>query len=458
MRPHAERKLPAAVPRWFYAYIPVNIANGATSPLIPLYMVIALHASVLEVGLVFFVTALAAVPGSVVWGRLSDRLRKRRVFVLIGLASFGITLPVMALTDSLLVYLAANAALGFLQAAGAATSSVLIMESFAERDWAREIGKFAQVSGVAFVAGLVAGACWFAAFPGLGGDHSALVLMFFFAAAMSLVSTAVGAISIKEGGRHVDRAHAVEVLAHLGHSILERRRAMFFRVTHLPTFSLRGLRDHARGPTLAYCVGVFLLFTGFLVFNAPLPVFLLTDAGLAQSLIFWVYVANSSVAAALYLPAGRRCESASPRRLLAAGSLARTVIYPACAAAVLLFGAGSAPTIVLLIALNAAAGASWAYINVSGSVLAARIAPPEAKAQVMGIYNAAIGAGSIAGSLIGGLLARQFSYFAVFSAASLVILVGVAVIVRASGDAARAPKGHGSQGGRLRGRASPRDL
>ncbi len=281
--PKAERKPGAAVPRWFYAFIPVNIANGATSPLIPLYMIIALHASVLEVGLVFFFTSLAAVPGSVVWGKLSDRLKKRKVFVLLGLASFAVTLPLMAFTNSLAVYLAANAALGFLQAAAAATSSVLIMENFPEKDWAREIGKFAQVSGVAFVGGLVAGALWFAAFPGVGGDHSALVLMMLIGAALSAVSAIVGAFTIKEGHKHVDRAHAAEVIAHLGHSILERRRGLFVRVTHLPTLSLSGFREHAKGPTVAYCAGIFLLFTGFLVFNAPLPVFLLTEAGLAQS-------------------------------------------------------------------------------------------------------------------------------------------------------------------------------
>jgi MFS family permease len=445
----------AAVPRWFYAFVPVNIANGATSPLIPLYMVLALHASVLEVGLVFFFTSLAAVPGCVFWGRISDRLRRRRAFVLVGLASFGVTLPLMAVTDSLAVYLAANAALGFLQAAGAATSAVLIMESFEERHWAREMGRFAQVSGVAFVAGLVAGALWFAALPGAAGDHSALVMLFLVAAAMSVISAAIGALVIKEGSRHVDRARASEVLANLGHSILERRRALFVRVTHLPSLSLAGVVHRARGPTAAYCAGIFLLFTGFLVFNAPLPVFLLNEAGLAQSMIFWVYVANSVIAAALYMPAGRRCESSSPRRLLAAASLARAAIYPGCAAAVLLFGAGSAPTILLLLALNAAAGASWAYINVGGSVLAARIAPPNAKAQVTGVYNAAIGAGSIAGSLLGAVLAQHLSFLLVFASASAVILAGVGVIARASARGADATSRRQGLGRR---RPAARDL
>ncbi len=148
------------------------------------------------------------------------------------------------------------------------------------------------------------------------------------------------------------------------------------------------------------------------------------------------------------MPAGKRCESSSPRRLLATAALARTAIYPGCAVAVLLFGAGSSATIVLLLALNAAAGATWAYINVGGSLLAARIAPAHAKGQVMGVYNAAIGAGAIAGSLIGGLLAQHISFLLVFASASGVILAGVAVIVKASEKAADVPKGEHARAGR----------
>ncbi len=438
----AQRERPAAAPRWFYAFGPVNIANGATAPLIPLYMVLVLHASVLDVGLVFFFSSLAAVPGAIFWGRLSDRLRRRRAFVLIGLASFALTLPVMALTDSLAVYLAANAALGFLQAAGAATSSVLIMESFPEREWAPRIGRFAQVSGVCFVAGLVIGAFWFMLVPPAFGQGFALGIMFVLAALMSAASALLGAATIKEGHRHVDRAAAAEALARLGHSIVERRHAFFVRAHHLPSFSIKSVAAHARKPIGAYCAGILLLFTGFLVFNAPLPVFLLTEAGLAQALIFWVYLSNSAIAAALYLYAGRRCDNTAPRALLAVAAGTRLVIYPLFAVAVALMGTGNLGVLLALLALNAAAGASWAFINVSSSVLAARLAPSNAKAQAMGLYNAAIGAGSIIGSLLGGLLAQRLPYVLVFLAASLIILAGIVVILAAAskvrGDVPRA--------------------
>jgi MFS family permease len=457
----AQRERPAAAPRWFYAFGPVNIANGATAPLIPLYMVIVLHASVLDVGLVFFFSSLAAVPGAMFWGRLSDRLHRRRAFVLIGLASFALTLPLMALTDSLPVYLAANALLGFLQAAGAATSSVLIMESFPEREWAPRIGRFAQVSGVCFVVGLVLGAFWFMLVPPAFGQAFALAVMFVLAAALSAVSAVLGIATIKEGHRRVDRAAAAETLARLGHSIIERRHAFFMRAHHLPSVSFKSIAAHARQPIGAYCAGILLLFTGFLVFNAPLPVFFLSEAGLAQTLIFWVYVSNSTIAAALYLYAGRRCDDVEPRSLLALAAGSRMIIYPLFAVAVALLGAGNLGVLIALLALNAAAGASWAFINVSSSVLAARLAPANAKAQAMGLYNAAIGAGAIIGSLLGGLLAQRFPYVFVFVAASLIILSGIVVILAAASKVGEdVPRTHERRGRVDMGRAAPpaRDL
>src|SRR3972149_12191907 len=96
--PTLERKRPAAPPRWFFAFAPATIANGPSSPLIPLYMLIVLHASVFEVGLVFVAASLAAVPGAVFWGPLLDKLHRRRAFVIVGLASFAVTLPPLAPT------------------------------------------------------------------------------------------------------------------------------------------------------------------------------------------------------------------------------------------------------------------------------------------------------------------------------------------------------------------------
>jgi MFS family permease len=391
-------------------------------------MIIALNASIFDVGLVVFFTSLTAVPGAILWGKLSDRLHRRRPFVLIGLVSFALTLPIMAATRDLYVYLAANALLGLLQASAAATSSVLIMESFHPRQWPEQIGRFARVSGIAFVGGLLLGAAWFGLAPSVLGPMLALDALFLIGAALSAVSVVVGMFTIKEGHHRVDRQAAIDALAHLGHSIIEKRHGYLVRFTHISSLSFSGMRGQMCQPVGRFCLGIFLLFTGFLIFNAPLPVFLLREAGLAQDLIFWVYIANSTLAAALYVYAGKRCRDRSPRRALLAASWSRVLVYPMFAVAVLSLGPGSPWALIALLVLNAAAGASWAFINVASSVVAAQLARPESKGQAMGLYNAAIGAGAIAGALLGGALAANLPYLEVFLAASVVIAAGAVTV------------------------------
>jgi len=424
-RLHGER---TPSPRWFYAYAPMSVAMGLSTPLIPLFMVVALHASLLDVGLLVFFTSLAAVPGAILWGRVSDRLHRRRAFVLLGLGSLAVTLPLMAWTREPAVYFAANALLGLLQAAGAATATVLIMESMHPRDWPRQIGRFAQISGVAFVGGLLLGAVWLAVAPGPLGEQAALVGLFLVGAALSSAAVAVGALTLREGHHRVDRLAAAAALAHLGHSIIERRHGFFVRFTMISGLSWKGLARSAGHPSGRFALGTGVLFTGFLVFNAPLPVFLLREAQLTHDLVFWVYMASAGLSAALYAYAGRRCQARPPRGVLLRASWSRVAVYPLFAVAVLALGPATPAALAALLALNALAGAAWAFINVGGSVVASDLAEPEARGQAIGLYNAAIGAGSIVGAAVGGLLAQSFPFLVVFAIAAAFIAAGALTV------------------------------
>lgn len=428
-------------PAWFYAYAPLNVATGLATPLIPLYFITVLQASLLDVGLLVFFTSVAAVPGAILWGRLSDRLQRRRPFVLLGLASIALTMPLMAWTRDTTVYFAANAALGLFQAAGAATATVLIMESSHPREWPRAIGRFAQVSGVAFVLGLVLGVVWLAAVPQAIGQEGALEWLFIIGSALSALSVAAATVVVREGHHRVDRQAASAALAPLGHSIVERRNGFFVRFTMISALSWRELRRHGAQPAGRYAFGTGALFTGFLVFYAPLPVFLLQEARFSSDQVFSVYLASAALSALLYAYAGRRAEERSARGLLLRASTLRAAVFPLFAVAVLSLGPGTPATLVAVLALNALAGVAWAFINVGGSVMASDLAAPAARGQSIGLYNAAIGVGSIAGAALGGLLAQSLPFPAVFLVASAFIGAGAATVasVRLAGPAADGP-------------------
>src|SRR3972149_6387899 len=96
---------------WFYAYLPNGMAGGATSPLIPLFTRI-LGGSVADVGAVAAASSLASVPAFIGWGLPSARLRRRKVFVLIGFLGLAISLLAMGLSRNVADFYLANLLVG----------------------------------------------------------------------------------------------------------------------------------------------------------------------------------------------------------------------------------------------------------------------------------------------------------------------------------------------------------
>ena len=70
--------------KWYFSFLPYNMAGGSTSPLIPLFVTEVLNGPLTQVGLVSAFSSLAAVPSNIIWGILSDTVKKRRSVILIG--------------------------------------------------------------------------------------------------------------------------------------------------------------------------------------------------------------------------------------------------------------------------------------------------------------------------------------------------------------------------------------
>jgi len=54
--------------KWYYSFLPNNMAGGATSPLIPLFASQVLGGTLTQVGLISTVSSLASVPSNILWG------------------------------------------------------------------------------------------------------------------------------------------------------------------------------------------------------------------------------------------------------------------------------------------------------------------------------------------------------------------------------------------------------
>ena len=130
--------------KWFYAYLPNGMAGGATSPLIPLFTRI-LGGTVADVGAVAAASSIASVPAFIGWGNLSDHLRRRKAFVLVGFLGTALSLFLMGVSQSVSDFYLANLLAGVLGAASAPVGTVLILETTKQEGWASRIAVFSRI-------------------------------------------------------------------------------------------------------------------------------------------------------------------------------------------------------------------------------------------------------------------------------------------------------------------------
>jgi MFS family permease len=409
--------------KWFYSYLPQGIAGGATSPLIPLFAY-ALGASLADVGIIAAATSIASVPAFMLWGHLSDRLKARKAFLILGFLGNAVSFLAMALCFNMAEFYLANLMIGFLGAASAPVGAVLVMETTEHDRWPNRLAFMSQLTGVGYIVGLTVGAVWLSLGPAFVGGESAMRGLFVIGAALGLLSGILAGMWLREPKTFLDRKtiHLVDNLFRV-----ERVKFLPMRMLHYLDF-----RNHHRAarfspPLRTYLACTFLLFSGFTAFYGFFPILLQQVYGFSNPEVFAVYVASQAASVTAYLRVGRWVRDRGSRRTQLYASLGRTVLFPSFLAIGFL---SLSPTAILVgvLLLHAGVGLCWALINVSGSTLVSDLAPDEGRAEAMGAYNAVQGFGSILGPLLGGFVAEFCGYAPAVGASVAFILGGAAIL------------------------------
>ncbi len=420
--------------KWYYTFLPYNIAGGSTNPIIPLFVTEGLKGTVGQVGIVSAITSLAAVPANILWGNLSDTMQKRKPFIIMGFLGMGLALLLMGLSTSIPQYYLANFMLGLLAAAVAPVGTVLVLESFDKKDWATRLGDFSKVGGLGWVVGLVIGTVWLMILNGSDGVNSTRAL-FLLAALLCLVSTVLAIRWVPEPKENIRRESLdPEDLGHAHAHIIERARYLPQRVVFVAKVSTKNLKLANFPDNLKrYYVMTFLAFVGFLSFYVVFPIFLSQYVGLRNSDIFIIYIASSVASVLTYSLVGRMIGRVGGKRIQAISFAVRIVIFPAFFLVTML----NLPFPVLFAAmliLHAMAGLCWAGISVSGNALVSRMSYKDFRTQSLGMYNAIQGVAAILGSIMGGFVAEYYGYQVEFLMASIFILAGLVLLLLTNVD------------------------
>ena len=412
---------------WFYSYLPQGVAGGATSALIPLFAY-ALGGNLSDIGIIAAATSLASVPAFILWGSLSDRLGRRKVFLLIGFLGSGIASLAMGLSQTMSGFYLANLLAGFLGAASGPVGTVLLMETADRKEWPARLALVGRIGAVGWVAGLGLGVGWLVIGPQiLGAEAPSMRALFVIGAALGLLAGLLAQLWTREPAVRVDRREVrlVDV-----HPRVEKGRFLPMRILHFISPTGQGAGVRLPRSLRIYLICVFLLFGGFTAFYGFFPIFLTQVYGMGSPEIFAVYIASQATSIVAYPRVGRWISARGDRSTQLYAALGRSILFPSF----LVVGLAALPQtsrLGIAFALHAGVGLCWAVINVAGSTLVSRLAPENARAEAFGTYNAVQGFGSILGPLLGGFTAQLLGYAPAFGVSVALVLAGSGLLAAA---------------------------
>lgn len=415
--------------RWLPAWGLASVAFGGASLIVPLY-VVQLGGDAFVLGVLFASASFVGVPGAIVFGNLADRTGKRRIFVLAAMAIAVVTMVAMPAFDTIGPVIVANALLWLGFAASIPVVTLLVVADEPDRRWTGLIASLNRYQGIGWAGGLALGLVVI-----VGG--SARVDAIVAQRAFFLACGACAGTGFVLGLRRLppDRPPGEEPSP--GRIRRRIRTATRFNVRGA-SFPFTPGRFDARNlhpgqfverftPALTtYFLAVFLMYTGFGVFFAPLPAYL-SGSGYGTSAIFALYLVLNLGAAVFYGPAATLAGRYEIAQVHFGGLAARAVAFPLLTIVVAtVSGAVLGPIGVAVV--FGIVGLSWAVIAVTGAALVSTLSPARIRGESLGVYGALVAVGGGVGGLLGGAVAAS-GYVVAFGLAGALVIAGATVVL-----------------------------
>jgi MFS family permease len=401
--------------RWFLSYFPMNTSAGIASPLAPLFITELLAGGIIDYSIYVIVSSVATIFGLMVWGSLSDRMGKRRIFVQIGFFSLAATSLLFAVSFNTAYFIVISFISGFLGSAVTPVSSILIMELTERKDWSMKISKFSQYNSYGNIAGVVFASIFTGAYPSVHFLRYLYVISFAF----YVLSALLGYLYIPESGHKVKR----DEVPIRTFRVIEKVRYLPSQIIHF-NFHFRELERDLKFILL----GFLIMMTGFQLFFVAFPV-LLRSIGVSSSVYFIIFLGNYLFGAITFGFSGQTSLKFGNRRIVKMAVLARVFIFPLVIALVA-FVTFRPLLFVGLLLVYSTLGALWAFISVGTGTLVSNLSKPEERGRVSGTYNAVQSLGAVIGSALTGVIVTGIGYFSDFLIASVIATIGLWIFLR----------------------------
>ncbi|HEX5464292.1 MAG TPA: MFS transporter [Burkholderiales bacterium] len=427
---------------WYFAYLLLGIVTAGMVPvLLPLMMMGVSH-ELSSVAYVMGVYDLGLLT-SPLWGVLAERRKLYRSLFMIAFVFSIVAIAAFPFMHSLTGWMLAALVLGAGSSGAATVASLLIVDFEPSKEWEPRIGLLQSFNGGGQVVGLLLAGAF---------SHGAFSAGLWLAAILLLPAL----VFARMGLPPASRAHQVRSAETHPHRLLDMRALAAFPHINLPAgiefhfhalnmSGLRRLPAAAGGPFGRFLLSWFMLALGVAGFFTYFPLMLAHSYGLNSHFSSVIYAGVAAVGIGLFVLASRWSARLGSGRVYQFGLWLRLVGF-----ALLML-----PLVVPLGHRFAFAAVgfgvivfAWPILSVSGTDLAARLAP-FSEGAAMGLFNAALALATMIGAFVSGSLMASFGYRSI--AVMGLLGIGLAIVLGwrlmphtdAPQDETKAPSGAG---------------
>lgn len=353
------------------------------------------------------------------WGNLSDKIKRRKIFIIIGFVGSFLSLLLVLVVHTVSTYMSMLILFQIVAMASVPVSTLLILENSDKSSWSNVMGKFNSYSAIGTVLGLGIGVLILTFFSGMG--RKLIPYLYIVAAWFYLVAGIISILVLKEPKTEISRGKIGYLFAL--HAI-ERVRYFPTHLVHIPGKENKiKIPDHLK----LYLITTLILMMGFQLFFIPYPVFVIDRMNASENDIYIMYLLNSLFSAATFIPAGRYINYIGSNRMLSISTSIRVVLFLVMGV-VSFFVFDTVGYLLLFIVMYGVFGAIWSFIGISEITSISNMATTLIRGKVIGYYNSLNGVGQIIGAGLSGFIAYDIGYSFDFILSAIIVLSGLLII------------------------------
>ena len=384
---------------WLSIIFPIAAVSSGFSVIIPLY-ILELHGNVIDVSLATTAYSLAVIPASLIWGELTQRLKKIRLFISISIIGIIPLIILLYLVHSVILAIFAYAAYAFILTASSPAVNILIMNGRKKFILKSYYGVYGLLNIIGNIIGYIPGVLLFS------DTVSRYLLILFAFNIISIILTFAfvkkdKSVKAEEGEKELNRVFPIlnsisrfpQILA--GHNLIMRVAEIRKRKKTLRIFTIFAAISFVN-------FGIYLFNTSYIPFLYSFrityqEIFLINVLNaLGQVVIYFIFMAGKA--------RNRLRTYYKISTVVRSGGYFIAILSPIVLTGILYLNLLS----------YFIAGIGYALWNISASVIIYINIAGKMEAHYIGLWSAIIGLSGVIGSLLSGFISFYYGYTLTF--------------------------------------------